>query len=385
MGRHAKQGLDYFSIDCILSDQDAYVILKHRLEGYGALTKLKTKIYGIEGYYCEWTERSKLIFARDNSIDVATLNAIVETCLEEGIFSRDMLTQHQVLTGLEIQQRFVQIVTATKRINRHIEGRYSLLSGNIPEKPVISPEEKTISSEETAITSGVGTQSKVKYSTVKESKVNETVPTGLNSKTKVLSTPAGAGAGDKAKADKKKDKSEGRLFWQPMVDTWFYFYRRNFNGNETNLLGRNSNFFGQLYDLLKNRAGQKKIEWTEVSAIEMLEYFLNQAFTNDPAKWLASHFTLENLVKQFDPVYARAKEEKQKKTFFQELDYIMGRYKEGKLDPILVTHELYRKLEDRKLIPDNYRERFKAKTPEDQEVAAVMAFLEANKDKPPNV
>jgi hypothetical protein len=376
MGRPLKKALDYFNIEVDLDDKVQYLIAKHGAAGFGILVLIWRKCYGLEGYYCEWSERSKFVFARDNAVPIDELDRIVETCLSEGIFCREIFQKHSILTSHGIQKRYLRICTEAKRKDFHIEEKYELNPEKFQIKLEFPPEETEIPPSESA-------QSKVKESKVEETKVKEKDSTPKSNPPKVSSSAPAAGAGSGTKAGEKngKEKQETRDFWQLFVDTWFAFYKAKHKGDEPNFLKRNPAHARDLYDLLKNRLSKKSIAWTAENMAKAFEYFLDQAYTNDPGKWLQNHFSLENLVKQFDGIYARAKEVKETKTFAQELDFLFNLYVDqaGYLDPRLITHEFYRKLEDKKLIPFGYRQKFEG-TPEDQEVAAVKAFFERNKE-----
>lgn len=66
-----KRGLEYFSIDTDieLNDKIALIEAKHGAIGFTVLIKLLIKIYGDNGYYYDWNERTKLIFSRRINLD----------------------------------------------------------------------------------------------------------------------------------------------------------------------------------------------------------------------------------------------------------------------------------------------------------------------------
>lgn len=119
---------------------------------------------------------------------------------------------------------------------------------------------------------------------------------------------------------------------------------------------------------------------------------VTKAVTSDfvrKGKWFSFDWVIENdknYLKVLEGNYDPAPKETQlhrseaKRTFNEELMYLMGRYMEGDLNPAAVSHEFYLQLEDRKFVPANYFAKFEGDTPEDREVAAVRAFLEKNKE-----
>lgn len=184
-----------------------------------------------------------------------------------------------------------------------------------------------------------------------------------------------------SRGEKKPDKKteETRPHWQPLVDTWFEVYKSK-KGDYPSFPGKDVKEFSKLYDLLQLRAKRKLKEWTEDYAVGLLKYFLEAAFLDN---WLKDHFLLEQLVKQFDAVIARENERKAKKPqaipLNDELQYIVDRYSDGDLDDRLLTPELYKRMEEKKLIPEGYREKFDAISPDIQKQLAIKAWLEKNK------
>jgi hypothetical protein len=153
MGRLTKRGLDYFNIDCDQEDKITLVEAKHGIEGYGIVVKLWKKIYQIHGYYCEWSEKNVFLFSKEINVSVDTLNRVVETCLEEQVFSRHMFDKYKVLTSSGIQKRWKKIVTDAKRKEVEIDLKMNLLSFTL--------EEISKTPEETEKTLSESTQNKV--------------------------------------------------------------------------------------------------------------------------------------------------------------------------------------------------------------------------------
>lgn len=184
----------------------------------------------------------------------------------------------------------------------------------------------------------------------------------------------------KKKSGKREEEKPPRAHWQPFVDTWHGFYVAHVKGEAPSILGRRLTELGQLYDLLQLRAKKKMKEWTEAQVVESLTFFLTLAWSED---WLQKHFLLKNLIEQFDAVYAREVarmelENKNKpKTLKADLAYIVERHKEGLLDERLLTPDIYKLLEEQRLVPIGYREKFTAATPELQKAEAIKAWLKA--------
>ena len=56
MARQTKSGIDYFPLDVSMNDSMKLIEAEFGLKGFAVVVKLWQKIYGGEGYYCEWTE-----------------------------------------------------------------------------------------------------------------------------------------------------------------------------------------------------------------------------------------------------------------------------------------------------------------------------------------
>ena len=68
-GRHNKVGLDYFELDCLLNDKIRLIQAEFGLKGFAVIVKLYQKIYGGNGYYCEWNEDILLLFLVENGLN----------------------------------------------------------------------------------------------------------------------------------------------------------------------------------------------------------------------------------------------------------------------------------------------------------------------------
>ena len=116
MARPEKQGLDYFPLDIdIDSDDKVYLIqAKHGIAGFGILIKLFMKIYR-NGYYLRFTEREEIIFAAQNNIDINVCRNVVNECINESIFDKDIYNKYQILTSRGIQKRYFEVSERRKK------------------------------------------------------------------------------------------------------------------------------------------------------------------------------------------------------------------------------------------------------------------------------
>jgi len=113
MARPQKEGLDYFSLD-VAMDQDDKVVLveaKHKITGFAVLIKLLMKIYK-EGYFYMWTEREQLLFSSRINVDINNVVEVVNDCIKWGLFNSSLYEKYQILTSCGIQKRYIE---ATKR------------------------------------------------------------------------------------------------------------------------------------------------------------------------------------------------------------------------------------------------------------------------------
>lgn len=161
-----KEGLDYFPIDIDMDGDDKVELIeaKHGIVGFGLVVKLLMRIYR-NGYYYQWTEKEQLLFSKRVGLPVEKVVAIVEDAAGWGFFDREMLDVYYILTSKGIQKRYLE--ASRRRQSVEINSNYLLLgehclSGYINLVIVdISPSNVNIEK-----------QSKVKKSTVKESKVS---------------------------------------------------------------------------------------------------------------------------------------------------------------------------------------------------------------------
>jgi len=182
MGRHLKKGLEYFNIDCVQEDSLNYLEAKHGISGYGVLVKLWRKIYMVDGYYCDWSEKNIYLFSKEVGVDVEQIKTIVETCFSEGIFHREIYKNSGVLTSHGVQKRWLRIVVDAKR--KDVQMRPELvISAKTPEETGFTPEEITK-------THGESTQSKVKESRVNKSKGNDSGAPAVPAPKKVFIVPS---------------------------------------------------------------------------------------------------------------------------------------------------------------------------------------------------
>ncbi len=173
MARPIKDGLEYFSLDVDMDQDDKIVLLEGDLglAGYGALVKLLQKIYS-EGYFYRFSERELLLFAQKRlNGDINLARNLVKSAVKWGLFDEKLYTLHGILTSEGIQKRYLMATRERKGITWIKE--FTLIE--IPEKLIarstaLIARSTELIPRETIVNRAINTQSKVKERKGKESK-----------------------------------------------------------------------------------------------------------------------------------------------------------------------------------------------------------------------
>lgn len=179
----AKEGIDSFLLDCHTNENISEIEASFGIKGFAVIVRLWQKIYSEKGYYCEWIERSPLLFLANwfggnSGVDLNLVKEVVETALRIGIFNQELYEKYSILTSEGIQRRYFDVVR--RRTELTVIEEYLLVSvdnfkGNVNKKR-ISADKNTENVSKNPI-------SKVKESKVKESKVKSSKagkPPGVN-------------------------------------------------------------------------------------------------------------------------------------------------------------------------------------------------------------
>lgn len=161
-GRQNKVGLDYFELDCHMDQKVRLIRAEYGLKGFAVFVMLLQGIYGEDGYYCEWTNDSELLFTSENGLDsgsVQFIRDIVSACIRRDIFSEELYKKYGILTSEGIQKRYLK--ATAKRDEVVLKKEYLLIS--IPEnrKNVVI---NSINDGRNSINSGRNEQSRVEKS-----------------------------------------------------------------------------------------------------------------------------------------------------------------------------------------------------------------------------
>lgn len=117
----AKVGIDAFLLDCRTNDNISEIEAEYGVKGFAVAVRLWQKIYSEKGYYCEWAERSPLLFLSNwfggnSGVTVSLITDIVSRCLKNGIFDARMYEDYSILTSARIQKQYFDVVKRREEI-----------------------------------------------------------------------------------------------------------------------------------------------------------------------------------------------------------------------------------------------------------------------------
>ena len=161
-GRQNKVGLDYFELDCQMEEKVRLIQAEYGLKGFAVFVKLLQRIYGENGYYCEWTQDSELLFMSENGLDsgfLQLLREIVSACIRRNIFSERLYKEYGILTSSGVQKQYLK--ATVKREVVDLKKEYLLISVPENRKNVVI---NSISSYGNSINGVINTQSRVEKS-----------------------------------------------------------------------------------------------------------------------------------------------------------------------------------------------------------------------------
>ena len=157
MARPRKTALDYYPIDVdFLRQFPVRIIMKNcGAESPAVLLALLGRIYGIHGYYLEWTQVNAFFIGEDCYVDESKVQEIVKEALKINFFDNNMLDNYQILTSKEIQEQYFTVVKQSRRKIQY-NPAYLLVDQEFisPAKSRVSPEETPVSTEETGVSAG---------------------------------------------------------------------------------------------------------------------------------------------------------------------------------------------------------------------------------------
>lgn len=175
MARKPKKGLTYFPMDIdIFQDIKIRKLIKYQGgKAISVYAYLLCSIYK-DGYYMRWDNELPFIVSEVTGYDEAYIHEVIKSCLNIGLFSKNLFDKEKILTSKGIQERFIIVMKNSNRVSEIDE--FNLISS---EETPISCQETLISSEETPISSEFGTQRKEKEIKRNKIKGNEETPPPL--------------------------------------------------------------------------------------------------------------------------------------------------------------------------------------------------------------
>ena len=163
-----NNGINYFPLNVHLDDKFELIEAEFGLKGFAIVVKLFQKIYGQQGYYCEWTEDVALLFGKNVGLGGDAVSEIVRAAIKRGIFDSELYDKYQILTSRGIHERYFEAVSRRKEVE--VRKEYLLIKVDQIYKNVrILNENVNISSKNVNISE----QKKVEESKAKEKKVEE--------------------------------------------------------------------------------------------------------------------------------------------------------------------------------------------------------------------
>ena len=109
-------GIPYFPLDCQLDEKFQLIEAEFGLKGFAVVVKLLQRIYGINGYYCEWTNDIELLFSMQIGEGRNFVSDIVKRAVERGVFDSEKFEQYHILTSKGIQKRYFEAVSRRKKV-----------------------------------------------------------------------------------------------------------------------------------------------------------------------------------------------------------------------------------------------------------------------------
>ena len=118
-GAPYKVGLGYFSHDTDLSADPKIEFLEADtgLIGYAIYIKILELTYKHEGYFFKADERSLKMLAKKFNIGFDVLNNVINVCINEALFDKELYKKHSILTSTGIQKRYLRGCDRRKQVN----------------------------------------------------------------------------------------------------------------------------------------------------------------------------------------------------------------------------------------------------------------------------
>ena len=127
----AKVGIESFLLNCHTNDNIAEIEAEYGIKGFAIIVRIWQKIYSEKGYYCEWEERSPLLFLSNwfggnSGVDINLIKEVVKRAIKIGIFNESMFKKYAILTSERIQKQYFDVVK--RRTEIIVKNEYLLVS-----------------------------------------------------------------------------------------------------------------------------------------------------------------------------------------------------------------------------------------------------------------
>lgn len=125
-----KIGLDYFPFQTSNPDYIETFKREKGAEGFAVVIELMQKIFGNEGYYMVWDDKSiyNFTFAFSSISDEDKIKQLVDLAVKRGIFDEPLYREHKILTSSDIQRVYIKAAERRKKIR--LMKAYLLLDNN---------------------------------------------------------------------------------------------------------------------------------------------------------------------------------------------------------------------------------------------------------------
>ena len=151
-----KKGLDYYSFPTDTFHDLRIKRLRRKCRNNGMLVCLYliTEVYRTHGYYVPVSEELVIDTAEYFYLTEEEVKTIIHTCCTEGVFDHRLYKQYQILTSVELQERYAEVCVRLRRSSIPIAPEHLLIPEpkpflrNKPQK--IEGEESVLSIEESA-------------------------------------------------------------------------------------------------------------------------------------------------------------------------------------------------------------------------------------------
>lgn len=135
----SKEGIDSFLLDCHTNENIAEIENTFSIKGFAIVVRLWQKIYSEKGYYCEWNERSPVLFLSQwfgggSGVDENLIREVIALSIKIGIFDKSMYERFKILTSERLQKQYFDVVkrrTEIKVIKEYLLISVDNFKGNV--------------------------------------------------------------------------------------------------------------------------------------------------------------------------------------------------------------------------------------------------------------